>query len=170
VYVGTCIPIYMTSCHIRQKSSLSLVRLKMSWEVCQRKCRLPNVFCNIVFATVVLYPETVWIPSLPLLRSFKHSIKQATICLLHVSPTCTSWISCFTCYAMLSCDSAVGIATRYGLNGPGIESLQRRDFPHSFRLSLASTQPHTVGTESLSRGVKRPGRGVDHTPHSKRWT
>ena len=27
-------------------------------------------------------------------------------------------------------DSAVGIATRYGLDGPGIESRWGRDFPH----------------------------------------
>ena len=27
-------------------------------------------------------------------------------------------------------DSSVGIATRYGLDGPGIESRWRRDFPH----------------------------------------
>jgi hypothetical protein len=30
-------------------------------------------------------------------------------------------------------DSSVGIATRYGLYGPGIESRWGRDFPHPFR-------------------------------------
>ena len=33
-------------------------------------------------------------------------------------------------------DSAVGIATRYGLDSPGIESRWRRDFPHPSRLAL----------------------------------
>jgi len=38
-------------------------------------------------------------------------------------------------------DSSVGIATRYGLGGPGIESRWRRDFPHLSRPALGSTQP-----------------------------
>ena len=35
----------------------------------------------------------------------------------------------------------VGIATRYGLDGPGIESRWRRDFPHPSRPDLGPTQP-----------------------------
>ena len=38
-------------------------------------------------------------------------------------------------------DSFVSIATRYKLNGPGIESRWRQDFPHQSRLALGSTQP-----------------------------
>jgi hypothetical protein len=64
-------------------------------------------------------------------------------------------------------DSSVGIATRYGLDGPGIESrwggeifrprLERPWGPHShlyngYRISIP--------------GVKRPGRGVDYPPPS----
>ena len=37
--------------------------------------------------------------------------------------------------------SVVGIATAYGLDGPGIESRWGRDFPHLFRLALRPTQP-----------------------------
>ena len=37
--------------------------------------------------------------------------------------------------------SAVGIATRYGLDGPGIESRWGRDFPHMSRPALGPTQP-----------------------------
>ena len=39
-------------------------------------------------------------------------------------------------------DSSVGIATRYGLDGPGIESRWGRDFPHPSRPSVGPTQPH----------------------------
>ena len=38
-------------------------------------------------------------------------------------------------------DSAVGIATRYGLDGPGIESWWGQDFPEPFRPALGTTQP-----------------------------
>ena len=58
-------------------------------------------------------------------------------------------------------DSSVGIATRYGLDGPGIESRWGRDFPHPFRLASC-----TMGTVTFP-GVKRPGRDADHPPPSK---
>ena len=57
-------------------------------------------------------------------------------------------------------DSSVGIATRYDLEGPGIESLWEGEIFRSRPDQL------TMGTESFS-GVKRPRRGVDHpTPSS----
>jgi hypothetical protein len=39
-------------------------------------------------------------------------------------------------------DSAVGIATRYGLDGPGSESRWGRHFPQPSRPALGPTQPH----------------------------
>ena len=38
-------------------------------------------------------------------------------------------------------DSSVSIATRYGLDGPGIESRLGRDFPHTSSPVLGPTQP-----------------------------
>jgi len=38
-------------------------------------------------------------------------------------------------------DSSVGIATRYGLDGQGIETLLGQDFPHPSRPILRPTQP-----------------------------
>ena len=49
-------------------------------------------------------------------------------------------------------DSAVGIATRYGLEGPKIESRWRRDFPHLFRPALGPTQLPAQWVPGLSRG------------------
>jgi hypothetical protein len=49
-------------------------------------------------------------------------------------------------------DSSVGIATRYGLDGPGIESRWGRDFPHPSRPALGPTQPPIQWVPGLSRG------------------
>ena len=49
-------------------------------------------------------------------------------------------------------NSSVGIATSYGLNGPGIKSQQGRDFSHKSRPALVSTQPTLQWVQGLSRG------------------
>ena len=49
-------------------------------------------------------------------------------------------------------DGSVGIATRYGLNGPGIESRWGRDFPHPSRPALRPTQPPVQWVPGLSGG------------------
>jgi hypothetical protein len=59
-------------------------------------------------------------------------------------------------------DSSVGVATGYGLDGPGIESRWRRDFSHASRPALGPTQPPVRWVP----GVKQPGRGADHPPPS----
>jgi len=59
-------------------------------------------------------------------------------------------------------DSSVGIATRYGLDGPGIESRWGERFSASVQTGPGShPASYTMGTGSFP-GVKRPGRGVDH--------
>ena len=44
-------------------------------------------------------------------------------------------------YSYVGRDSSVGIATRYGLDGPGIESRWGRDFQHPSRPAPGPTQP-----------------------------
>jgi hypothetical protein len=60
-------------------------------------------------------------------------------------------------------ESSLGIATRYGLNCPGIESRFRRYFPHPSRPSLRPTQPPVQRVPGLSWVYS--GRGVVLTPH-----
>jgi len=63
-------------------------------------------------------------------------------------------------------DSAVGIATRYGLDGPEIESRWRRGLSAPVQTGPgAHPTSYTLGT-GFFPGVERPGRDVDPAPLS----
>ena len=61
-------------------------------------------------------------------------------------------------------DSSVGVATGYGLDGPGIESRWGARFSAAVQTGPgAHPASCTAGTWSFP-GIKRPARGVDHPP------
>jgi hypothetical protein len=67
-------------------------------------------------------------------------------------------------------DGAAGIATRYGLDGPGIEPRFGRGFPYPSRPALGSPSLLYNGYRISFPGVKWPGRGVDHpSPSSAKF-
>jgi hypothetical protein len=72
----------------------------------------------------------------------KENIKSQIIC-VHTS--------------VMGRDSVVGIASRYGLDGPGIESRWGRDFPHPSRPTLGPTQPPVQWVPGLFPGGKAAG-------------
>jgi hypothetical protein len=55
-------------------------------------------------------------------------------------------------YKIIDRDSPVGIATRHGLVGPGIESRWRQDFPLLFIPALGPRRPPVRCVPSLSQG------------------
>jgi hypothetical protein len=63
-------------------------------------------------------------------------------------------------------DSVVSIATRYGLDGPGSNSSGGEIFRTSPDRPWGHPASYSMGTGSFPR-LKRPGRGVDHSPLSR---
>jgi hypothetical protein len=59
-------------------------------------------------------------------------------------------------------EGSVGIATLYGLNVPGIESR----FSAPVQTDPGAHQAPVQWASGVSRGIKRPGRGVNHPPPS----
>jgi hypothetical protein len=49
-------------------------------------------------------------------------------------------------------DSVIGLATRYGLDGPGIETRWGQDLPHLSIPALGTTHSHVQMVSGLSPG------------------
>jgi hypothetical protein len=96
-----------------------------------------------------------------------HLFKEA-----HHTRLCISYAIIFSIYSTFNytstCDSLVGIATGYGLDGLGSISGRVKFTPlHSVQADYGA-HPASYGmcTGYLSPWVKRPGREADHTPPS----
>jgi len=72
----------------------------------------------------------------------------------------------FLCISDVGWDGVVSVVTYCGLVSLGIESWWEQDFLHLSRLALGPPTSFTVGTRSLSPGVKRPRHSIDHPPLS----
>ena len=99
---------------------------------------------------VLVYPITIlcW-----LLTVLPNKLMDAVICI-----ACGPGFFIFYRCLVGSRDGVVGIATRYGLEGPGIESRWGRNFPHVSRPPSRPAQPSIQWVPDLSLG--KGGRGV----------
>ena len=76
-------------------------------------------------------------------------------------------------YVTLDQDRVIGVATRYGLDVPGIESGQEWDFRRLSRRVVEPKKPPIKWVRFSFSGLKRLGRGVGHPTSSiaefKEW-
>jgi hypothetical protein len=77
---------------------------------------------------------------------------------------CACIVYQFWIYMYSSWDSSVGIGTRYGLDGPGIESQWGVRFSTPIQTSPGA---HPASYTQSFPGLKQPGRGVDHPTPSR---
>jgi hypothetical protein len=107
------------------------------WNICHRfSIREARIFCfvtdtedyySVVVSACLMLPDRRILTSLSrILTSHSRNLR----CLLSL-----------TSHSARGPGSVVGIATGYGLDGPGIESWWRRDFLHTSKPDLGSTQP-----------------------------
>jgi len=84
----------------------------------------------------------------------------------HITSRVVNWPLTFTRHVAtplsIGRESAVGIATRYRLDVPGIVFLLGQDFVYPRRWAYGSPNPPYSWFPVTFRGIKRPGRGVDH--------
>ena len=122
----------------------------------QHWCTVPTWRLKLLISTLSIFVYDIplcYVRFSEAVQSVGHNCEDFILSLLNVSAV------------LVGRDSSVGIATPYGLDGPGIEYRWGRDFPHPSRPTLGPTQPHiewVLGV--LPCGWS--GRGVPLTTHS----
>jgi len=116
--------------------------------MCQLSSPLSTAFVVLKDHNVRYYGEVLLAPR-PTPKLKDHPLSHVRGCLLNVFAA--------TLHIWVGRDRSVGIAVRYGLYGPAIESRWKRDFPQSSRPALRSTQPPVQWVLSLFPGGKAVG-------------
>ena len=159
------------NCRIKFRTPLPGVSVRSKSSTCQ-SCRRSSPwskFCDLSKCTAVSLP-CVWVryscclpvPASPFQWTWLQVCVISVASILHrlQSADCLHYIA-----RCLGQDCSVGIAHRYGLEGPQIESRKgERDEIFRSRPDLLWGPPTLLynGYRASLQGVKQPGRGVDH--------
>jgi hypothetical protein len=102
--------------------------------------------------------KTKLIPYVIYMSYVCHTVCHMYVCIF-VTATCFLYLKTnkFVFVFHVGRDSSVSIATRYGLDGPGIEFRWGRDFSHPARPALGPTQPPIQWVPGLFPGGKAAG-------------
>ena len=126
--------------------------------------------CKVIYRDFALNVLLRWVlPYFTISSMNCHSTDIRSLVCVHPKSLKTSpstLKTCFTSVPFFGCvpGSSVGIATDYGLDGPGIESRWGRGFPHLSRPALG---PPSLLYRTFPGGKERPGRDADSsTPSS----
>ena len=92
-----------------------------------------------------------WPPKTLLFISYQHVTSHNRIVCIHPKKT-QIILSKQHWQNIVGRDIVVGVATRYGLDGTGIQSRWGRNFPHPSKPPLGPTQPSFYNGAGLSRG------------------
>jgi hypothetical protein len=135
---------------LTSKSSLCSDTKTLSWSIFQFKLSAVYII-SLDHVLVILSVRTFPVEDTPVLEQVRVGTYRELYIIIYI----------LLYFVKRDWDSLVGIATRYGLDGPGIESR----LGEIFRTGQAGHEAHptsyTMGT-GFSRGVKPLGPGVDH--------
>jgi hypothetical protein len=137
------------------------------------KCLTVNSTCNSakrVFTTYghLITGSSIWLGNAKIMDISSFNLSRLSITLWHLSYTRgwrvhfkVNWTLCFNSISFVFCyiriwsvgqDSSDGIATCYGLDGPGIKSRWGWDFSHTSRPAPGPTQSPVHWVPGLSQG------------------
>jgi len=94
-------------------------------------------------------------------RAHTHTHTHIYMCVFMCVYVCVCVCVCVCVWAGIA-QSVKRLATGWTIRGS--KSGGRRDFPHPSRPILGISHPPIQWVPGLSRGVKRPGPSVDHSP------